>query len=495
MTMLRVDRCDDGWSNCRPKGAYTVFAIHPTGYPAANRLLDGDILAIPERTLETRIEQDNRVRTNEPTSGGFHLFANGTEGDVAPRHFPGSRCEETLRQESGFGPAGPPRPANPESWRSPPDRERECLEIARRSVNSIGDALAERAVTLFERIEKRGALSRDLRISRAFATYKLPGLGDEDTLCPEPRSGLAQVVGSTEDAGTRMIRWRFLGLVPSGMEEGGRAEDRSPSGCHQEKRILLGRLQGRFVGQYSFPEYAQLAVVRLGNTLLATLPWEVTTTVGWRMKEAIAEAGPQDVSRVVVVSVTNGYMSYLTTAEEYSAQHYEGGSNLYGPNTAAVLTQKLAELAVSLNTTAPIVEVNPMHVSPGSERRYFATSDRGRLPKARVFKSVECDMGGLRATWIDADPGPLLPADGSILSVEERLSAPGGLRVVAVDDHRSIEVRALRRSGDGHLWEVRWLPDEVPRGAHRVVLNDGGRRGEIFPRLASEWVECGATSG
>ena len=42
MRLLRVDQCDSGWINCRPRGAFSVYAIHGTGNPAVNTLIDGD---------------------------------------------------------------------------------------------------------------------------------------------------------------------------------------------------------------------------------------------------------------------------------------------------------------------------------------------------------------------------------------------------------------------------------------------------------------------
>lgn len=36
---------------------------------------------------------------------------------------------------------------------------------------------------------------------------------------------------------------------------------------------------------------------------------------------------------IVVAGLTNTYASYITTAEEYGAQRYEGGFTLYGQHT------------------------------------------------------------------------------------------------------------------------------------------------------------------
>ncbi len=490
MMMLRVDRCGEGWIDCRPKGAYTIFAIHPTGYPAASRLLDGDIPAVLQRALESHVDRFYQVPQDDNGLRFIHVFANGTEGDVSPRHLDGSRCETELRQELSWRPSGPWRPMAPEEWRSPRGWEDRCLEIARKSVNAIGDSLGRRATTLFSRLKETGELSKDIQIRRALETINLRKLGEDGLICPQPLGGLAQAGGAPEDAGTRMMGWEFLGMIPSGMEEGRRAVNRKSSDCHGAKRILLGGLQRRSVGRYGFPEFAQLGVVQIGNLLLATLPWEVTTVAGLRIKKAVKQVGPTEIAHVGVISLSNGYLSYLTTAEEYSAQHYEGASNLYGPRTAEVVTDRLVTLASTLDSHLPTVDVQKIAIRPGRRQSFFALASQGSVPATRTFKTVTCHQNELTASWIDASPGPLLPANGRILRIEKRYSDDGEDTLV-VDDHRSVVIRAVRPAKTGYLWRVEWRPDFDATGEYRVVLEAGERRRTVFREHASGWVRCG----
>src|SRR5207244_103982 len=81
------------------------------------------------------------------------------------------------------------------------------------------------------------------------------------------------------------------------------------------------------------PSCAQVSVRRLGARLIGTLPGEVTTTAGRRMREqrlAAARERGLPVSAALIMGLTNGYLEYITTPEEYTAQYYEGGSTLYG---------------------------------------------------------------------------------------------------------------------------------------------------------------------
>ena len=51
---------------------------------------------------------------------------------------------------------------------------------------------------------------------------------------------------------------------------------------------------------------------------------------------------------MILVGLTDSYLQYVTTPEEYALQHYEGASTLYGPHTAELLGNHLACLAPSL---------------------------------------------------------------------------------------------------------------------------------------------------
>jgi neutral ceramidase len=86
-----------------------------------------------------------------------------------------------------------------------------------------------------------------------------------------------------------------------------------------------------------------LAIARLGPLTIATLPVEMTTTAGWRIRKALAA---QEVPRrVVVVGLANEYLSYVTTAEEYEEQDYEGASTIFGEKSADCFLRRLVALA------------------------------------------------------------------------------------------------------------------------------------------------------
>jgi hypothetical protein len=506
-TLLRVDRCD---GPCRPWGAFSIFAIHGTGNPPANDLADGDIHAIVERRLERHVERLAGLVPSDPgacppvtdgaastagagcafRSAAFHLFANGAEGDVSPFHDAGTRCGEEepdrkpgevrLAFRAGRRPGGPRAPLPPEEWRFPSLAAVEgCRERARLSAERIGGALGDFAEGLFDRAGFE--LSHNVTLARAFVTLDTQRPDAPDTLCP-PASGTANF-GGAEDGRTRLFRWRFFGLIPSGIEEGGAAAKPRPSGCHGAKQIGLGPFQALFTGRGGLPTVLQLGAYRVGDVVLGAVPGEVTTEGGMRIKAALARAGT-GASHAAIIGLANGYVQYIPTAEEYAWQAYEGGSGLYGPNTAAVVTGVLERLARSLADGTPLVMVDSIPAWLGAAHSYLPAARISPAPP-RAILSASCRDGVFRAEWLDEPPGNLLPAPGPVLQIQRR-EADGRWQPLAWDDDRSVEVRVLGPAGRLHRWEVRW---HLPRGSreadYRLVL-EARRAPAGVSRLAAE---------
>ena len=105
--------------------------------------------------------------------------------------------------------------------------------------------------------------------------------------------------------------------------------------CHHPKPILLN-LEGI---TFPYPWAAQvvpLQLVRMGRFFMLSVPSELTTMAGRRLRKSISE----EIIRlklainpvVVIAGLSNEYADYTTTFEEYQAQRYEGASTAYGPN-------------------------------------------------------------------------------------------------------------------------------------------------------------------
>jgi neutral ceramidase len=117
------------------------------------------------------------------------------------------------------------------------------------------------------------------------------------------------------------------------------------------------------------PQVLPMHLLRIGSVVLAGVPCEFTVTAGRRLKEQLRTAFGAGLTHVAVSNYTNGYSGYVTTPEEYDAQHYEGASTLFGPHTLAAYLQTFAMLTevvlgrmpkpTSAPFTVPAVYVKP----------------------------------------------------------------------------------------------------------------------------------------
>ena len=153
----------------------------------------------------------------------------------------------------------------------------------------------------------------------------------------------------------------------------------------------------------------QVQVFRIGRVLIASVPAEVTTVAGKRLEDAAARAarrhdptsrgsGEEQTWSVVVNGLANGYSGYVTTAEEYAAQRYEGASALYGPNTLRLYERVVAELVAEVvaevvaedeaedeTFSSRYARADPSDVYEDFRRRVSKTGARGESVQSLVF--------------------------------------------------------------------------------------------------------------
>ena len=89
-----------------------------------------------------------------------------------------------------------------------------------------------------------------------------------------------------------------------------------------------------------------VSILKIDNFAVLSLPVEVATMPGRRLKAEVMKAMP-DVNLVAINANSNAYDSYIVTREEYALQQYEGGSNIFGPYSLNAIRQWTHELAES----------------------------------------------------------------------------------------------------------------------------------------------------
>ena len=100
---------------------------------------------------------------------------------------------------------------------------------------------------------------------------------------------------------------------------------------------------------------AEVQVFRLGDVWLVILPGEVFVEIGWRVRDAVAQAAGVSPESVVVAAYANGNVGYVPTAAAMPEGGYEvtvfrssGRPAGYAPEAEDVLVQTAAGLVASL---------------------------------------------------------------------------------------------------------------------------------------------------
>lgn len=93
------------------------------------------------------------------------------------------------------------------------------------------------------------------------------------------------------------------------------------------------------------PQILPVQLVQIGDVVLVSIPFEITTTAGRRLKKGIEELYANDnIKEVILCPYANSYSGYITTYEEYQEQMYEGGHTVFGEYGLAALQTVFKEL-------------------------------------------------------------------------------------------------------------------------------------------------------
>ncbi|MGD2086593.1 MAG: neutral/alkaline non-lysosomal ceramidase N-terminal domain-containing protein [Candidatus Aminicenantes bacterium] len=297
--LIRVD-CRENDGSYKPIAAFSNFSIHNNSPPKElDKLYNADVTAYTERCLENEIK-----RIYKPSGEFIHAAANHTHADNNPYY--GDGIIESF-------------------W----DFER------------VGSFIAAMALECLRNLD--GKLTDDVKINYAakeidmFNERSIQGI----RIAKKPKMG-CPVLGGAQGRG------RTSPLVDIPFIAPGWPRWIFTKGAHGHKRTLFGPLQSLLLPKKNFPRHLFFQVIRVHDTILLAAPWEVTYEMGNRIssfaREQGIKAGLSPGNRYIVVSCTNGLCAYVTTAEEYTLQYYEGAFNLYGPNTGKFIKFHLGDM-------------------------------------------------------------------------------------------------------------------------------------------------------
>ncbi|MFC5695465.1 neutral/alkaline non-lysosomal ceramidase N-terminal domain-containing protein [Pseudomonas sp. GCM10022186] len=238
--------------------------------------------------------------------------------------------------------------------------------------------------------------------------------------------------------------------------------------CQAEKPVA-----GEFPG-----EFAPLQIFRIGNLAVLGVPWEVTTMAARRLKKAVMEVlAPVGVDTVVISGISNGYLNYMTTREEYSAQMYEGASTPYGPWQLAAAMQEYRRLAQTMvdNLQAPIGPQQTFSKGATAPITVDFPANFGALLNDALPLYTQGNV--VDVSWQGGYPGNDPKTMSSYLYVE-RQNSSGGWDVVATDKDAELvflwtwsqsPALTLIHAVDSSMAIAQWtIPKNTPPGKYRI---------------------------
>ncbi len=415
--VLRVDKLIGGRDV--PVGVWSSFANHGTVDKATFTVYNGDHQASADRAVEAAIRATGDVPASQDV---VSAFANADEGD----------------QTSGIRHSGPA------------DAER------------VGDVEAH--VLLDAWTEAGRSLTTDLPLDMRWTRIAMSGAGTSagHALSTDPVTGLSLFTGSEEGRGPL---YDITGNVNGTNFEGAHNPVDNPvdgQGDKIEVRTAFPSMNT------SFPGVLPITVLRLGDRLVTTIPGEMTVNMAQRLRAAVlAAASPLPIHRVVIDGLTNEYMQYFTTPEEYEAQHYEGGSTLWGEYQSYAVLDGLVRLtgALASGATAPAPANDDARngVTTGAGAAPFSTGGSSGSITAEPQTTQRLDRAVL--SWQGAAGGADMPLGAPFVTVRRVV---GATHTPVADD---LGLQIVWRVDDSGVYTAQWeVPLDMPVGTYDMVV-------------------------
>tara|TARA_B110000008_G_scaffold255833_1_gene272848 strand:+ start:42 stop:2141 length:2100 start_codon:yes stop_codon:yes gene_type:complete len=452
MYMIRIDVEDDK-GRYKPLAAFSSFSIHATALSVPVEVYNSDLFAYAQKDLEWAIQR--KYDTPWPV---VHALTNGTQGDMAP-----------ALDDHGDNTFG-------------------HFEVNWKAAKKLGQGIGQEAIELFESLSSE--LTSDVEILTAARELNIRQnntIGDIE-LCEDP------AVGAPVAAGAYERRTPFLAAVP--FLKGGNVFSRSwvfTEGCQGNKTHLgFKYLQPLFEPIDSFPNTVLFQLIKINDTLVMPLPFEVTTESGRRMAKRVSDEFAtfgKNIKHAWVAGNANGYFGYTTTQEEYARQNYEGGHTLYGQYSTPYLAAQLGKLAKDMNTQEQVLELLPtwqydIKVNQFYPDKIASTGKRTSLEQPAVFKAEAANEEDYIAfEWLDVGASeiqlhrPLVKVEALINGQWIEMHNAGE---PINDDGYDLEVRLLDDEDLGMAeYQVRWY-NPVAGGQYRFVIAQRGQQEELF---------------
>jgi neutral ceramidase len=454
MTALRIAQVGVG-----DVGALTYFATHGTSMTNTNTLITGDNKGYAEYAWE---HDQAGVRYLDPGGKKFvAAFAQTNAGDMSPN----------LNLKAGSGPT---------------ENELENTRlIGLRQVNAA-NAAYNSATPLSGSIDYR---MRYVDMSNQTVVRKFTGDGAAHHTCPAAM-GTAFAAGSSEDGVA--LDWVKEGQSNPFLNALGSAVFQvSPqlAACQAPKEVVIA--SGTTKPYPWSPQILPMQLLKVGSLYFAGVPAEFTIVSGLRLRRTIAAELGISADNVILAGYANDYAGYVTTPEEYDAQHYEGGATHFGRWTLPAYQQSFAGLADAMRDgTASPTDDGPLLDLADKQLNFQTGVVFDDKPLGKDFGSVNTDASTsykrgdtVSVSFWTGHPKNDLHRNGTFLEVQRQVN---GQWVRVADDNDWSTTYRWARSGIANstatiTWEI---PTDTPAGSYRIVhFGDykNGWTGKISP--------------
>lgn len=504
MTQINLTR-DSG----REVGLYNWYPIHGTSLSQLNRLLSGDnkgyAAQFLERGKQTEQAAANQLDSNEPFVAAL---AQADEGDNSPNIFIIDLTEQELRDlnSAGFQARGGGMDDGVEDFDSTAisglKQMAGSLAISDNPDATLtGQVYAGHIWIDFANVTIDNPRQLD---DPSLETTNVAGMVERKTC--EPALGTSFGAGAEDGRGPTtegqtcenpndidqdFANDSFNELFDSGMQgavPGGAADAAGCNNtayiaagydCHNEKPILFPLANSPFDPTQGLqPSVLPVQIFIIGDLAVIGLPWEVTTVAARRIRAAVLDVlEDSGVNYAVIAGLTNGYVHYLTTREEYSAQQYEGASTIFGPWTQDAVQQELVRLAGNmrgLNAPTSPYSANELVSSRTQFVHQVSPNDgNGGTPgDVDVPPDASYSLAAgltVTTTFIGGDPRNDNFNNDSFLFIEQETS-PGVFEVL--HDDNDWETTYTFIEGDNNNPSkvmIEWRPNaDTPAGNYRI---------------------------
>jgi neutral ceramidase len=413
VTVLRVDA-----ANGRPIGVWSNFAIHPTSFGDGNLLFSGDNPATAERDAEAAITEDAAARGVAPPADRrvVNVWTNSHEGDISPRGDPDTAGGDALQY----------------------------VPTSAAGANNAGRRVGAGIVNAWRNAESD--MSNTIEI--------------------DAKQGYMPFDGSQHD-GEPVGPVPVLGQGGITMEDKVCAPVDNFAGPGQGKKFPL------LAGVGLVPQINPIAVWRVGRLGIAGIPSEVTLQQGRRIRNALVADSGGRVGRFALAGLSNGYVSYTATPEEYDICHYEGSFTLFGrrqgPRILAFSKGVLAAL-VTGGAAPGVPEPPPTGFGLPPEAPIDETPTAGDVVQAPAATVRRYERAVFR--WQGGDPAIDPPRGQAFVTLQRQVGSDW--QTVGTED----SYFDTTEQDDDKVWTETWQFDECdPLGTYRFVVKGVADKG------------------